>query len=540
MQKVKYGNKTFLIILSFSLLISAILSGAILYAMKFITDYAVSGDVQSIINISKVLALVIILELISNLVAAKLKSLYVNKSVRELKSTYLDKLFALDVLSISERNEEEYLTHLSNDMDRYEERFYVNLIKLIRIVMQLLVSIFILATVHISLLIAAILLLVFFILIANKTSKPVEEKEQVKSSSLKLYTNYVKESLDGFIEVKQNQLIPQRKSKFEDIANKVQDNNYNLDKKTSQIDAFNSFIQMSILFTMIFGGLIIAKRINLSLGTTLIVGTAFANSTWPMQEISPLISQMRGIGAVLKDFDKTLVKKESKESKTIDSINRLDLKQLDLKYGNTTILKDVNIQINKGEKVLIIGESGAGKSTILKSIRRQLSLSKGSLKANNIPVYDIYAEDYFKEISVVDQIGFIFNGTVLENITLYKKSNEKEIRNLMMQVGLDNIDLNTHLLNNGSNISGGQRARLLLARALFSNSSLIICDEIFANLDISIGRHIELDILSLETTLINVSHILFKENISLYHSIYLVENGKVTKISEDEALRGRL
>ena len=466
--------------------------------------------------------------------------LYVNKSVRELKSTYLNKLFALDVLSISERNEEEYLTHLSNDMDRYEERFYVNLIKLIRIVMQLLVSIFILATVHISLLIAAILLLVFFILIANKTSKPVEEKEQVKSSSLKLYTNYVKESLDGFIEVKQNQLIPQRKSKFEDIANKVQDDNYNLDKKTSQIDAFNSFIQMSILFTMIFGGLIIAKRINLSLGTTLIVGTAFANSTWPMQEISPLISQMRGIGAVLKDFDKTLVKKESKESKTIDSINRLDLKQLDLKYGNTTILKDVNIQINKGEKVLIIGESGAGKSTILKSIRRQLSLSKGSLKANNIPVYDIYAEDYFKEISVVDQIGFIFNGTVLENITLYKKSNEKEIRDLMMQVGLDDIDLNTHLLNNGSNISGGQRARLLLARALFSNSSLIICDEIFANLDISIGRHIELDILSLETTLINVSHILFKENISLYHSIYLVENGKVTKISEDEALRGRL
>lgn len=540
MQKVKYGNKTFLFILSLSLLISAVLGGAILYAMKFITDYAVLGDVQSIINISKILVIIIILELISNLIAARLKSLYVNKSVRELKSTYLNRLFDLDLLSISEKNEEEYLTQLTNDMDRYEERFYINLIKLIRIVMQLLVSIIILATVHISLLVVAILLLIFFITIANKTSKPVEEKEQVKSSSLKLYTNYVKESLDGFIEVKQNQLVFQRKNKFKDIANKVQDDNYSLDKKTSQIDAFNSFIQMTILFSMIIGGLIIAKRINLSLGTTLVVGTAFANSTWPMQEISPLISQMRGIGAVLKDFEKTLLNKESKESKKIESIDKLNLKDLDLKYGNTTILEDVNIEINKGEKVLIIGESGAGKSTILKSIRRQINLNNGSLNVNNIPVHDIYAENYFKEISVVDQIGFIFNGTVLENITLYKESNKNEIETLMKQVGLNSIDLNTHLVNNGSNISGGQRARLLLARALFNKSSLIICDEIFANLDISVARQIELDILSLSITLINVSHIVFKENIYLYDSIYLVENGKVTRISAAKALKGRL
>lgn len=540
MRKFKYGNKRALIILSFSLLLGAIFSGATLYAMRYITDFAVDGDVSSIINIGKILAVIILLQFVVNIYSARSKTLYINKSAKELKGSYLSRLFNLNLLSISKKDEEIYLNQLTNDMDRYEEKFYMNLTKLIRILMELFVSILILASIHISLLIFALILLGFFIKVADKVSKPIEIKEQEKSSSLEVYTNYIKESLDGFIEVKQNQLGEKRKKKFKAIANKVQDDNYSLDKKTTQIDGLNGAMQMIILFTMIFAGLFIAKKINLSLGTTLIAGTAFANSIWPMQEISPLISQMKGIGTILKDFEKTFLEEKSKEKKPIKSIDKLHFDKLSLGYDDTLILNNINIEIKKGEKILIIGESGVGKSTILKSIRRQMPIPRGRLKVNDIPIHDIYAKDYFKEIAVVDQIGFIFNGSVLDNITLYKKSNKEKISNLMDKVGLGSFDLNTVLQNNGSNISGGQRARLLLARALYNKSSLIICDEIFANLDISVGKEIEKDILNLKSTLVNVSHIIFKENIHLYSKIFLVENGEVKRVSVEKALKDRI
>lgn len=105
-----------------------------------------------------------------------------------------------------------------------------------------------------------------------------------------------------------------------------------------------------------------------------------------------------------------------------------------------------------------MGSSGAGKSTILKSIRRQLPLQAGRLLVNNFDIKDITATSYYQQLSVVDQIGFIFNGTLKDNITLYKDNNPRQLNQILKDVGLEELDLNYKLQNNGSNISGGQRA----------------------------------------------------------------------------------
>ena len=291
---------------------------------------------------------------------------------------------------------------------------------------------------------------------------------------------------------------------------------------------------------MIFTGLIVAKSLNLSLGTTLVAGAAFANSTWPMQQISPLISQIRGANAILKDFDQTFDDTVLDGTHQLNSIVDLKFSNVTLGYDDRIILEDVNIDIRQGEKVLIIGESGSGKSTLLKSIRRQLEIMSGTLTSETIEIKNYLAKDYFGEISVVDQVGFIFNGSVLDNITLYSDNDIQKVERILAEVGLNEIDVKLELKNNGSNISGGQRARLLLARALFKKKSLIVCDEIFANLDAQNAKEIERDILSVNMTLINVSHIVFEDNINLYDTIFLVENRNVRSINSFEALESRI
>ena len=127
----------------------------------------------------------------------------------------------------------------------------------------------------------------------------------------------------------------------------------------------------------------------------------------------------------------------------------------------------------------------------------------------------------------MDQVGFIFSGKLKDNITLFQDIDDHKVSTVMKQVGLGELDINTSIQNDGDNLSGGQRARVLLARALCLDAQVIICDEIFASLDASVARNIEADLLSLDMTSINVSHIFFEENLPQYTRIYIVENSTI-------------
>ena len=202
MYKYRYGDKMSLAFMTLSMFIGAGVSGLSLFALSYITDYAVAGEVSKLINISKLLLIVIIFELGFNLLTSYLKSIYMNKSMKNIRDGYVGKLFDLDIKNLNANDEEKYLSHLSNDIDRYETRFYFNLIELIEVAAQIAVSMFILSTVSNMLLYLALGLLLFFIVISKRTSKPVAEKEKTKSKSLQKYTNYISETLLGFFVIK--------------------------------------------------------------------------------------------------------------------------------------------------------------------------------------------------------------------------------------------------------------------------------------------------------------------------------------------------
>src|SRR5690554_1340261 len=233
MNKFRYGNKKVLLMVSISLFVTAALGGVTIYSLRFITDYAVEGEIGKLIEISKVLLIVLAFELAFSLLTSYLKSIYLNKSMIGLRCAYVNKLFNLDIKNIAENDEEKYLSHLSNDMDRYEASFYNNMLDLMDAFFRLIVSLFLLARISNTLLSLALGLFVFFIVISKKTSKPIEEKEKVKSESLEDYTNFINESLKGFYVIKQNGLENSRINMFETLAKKVQEDNYEVDKKST-------------------------------------------------------------------------------------------------------------------------------------------------------------------------------------------------------------------------------------------------------------------------------------------------------------------
>ena len=534
MKKVKYGSIPWLFAVTIVMIVSVTINGYSVYLMRFITDYGLAKRMDDMFDVAKVMVIILGINFVINIIYTQLKSIYLNKSLNLMKARYIDQLLEQDITQLQKDQTPKYLSNLTNDFDRYEDKYLKNILRLIEMVLNFLMAVVLIATVNVYLVVIAFILLGIFVTLSSKTSKPVQKTEKKKSESLQQYTDFIQETLNGYDIIKQHQLEGVRYENFFQKAKSVQNDNYAVDVKTTQIDAFNNFVQTFVLFGLITAGILYAKSTAVSLGSIIVIVSSFSHIMWPLQEFSYVISQMKGISQVLNDFITNLTRPTYNRPYSVSKFDSLKFESTDLGYEDdvNVVLQDVTMSIEKNEKVLIVGRSGTGKSTILKTIRQSIEPKKGLVKLDNTNIFEIVPIDYYSLFSAVDQIGFIFNGTVRDNLCLYQKLDDEIMLGALNRVGLSSLDLNLKLMNNGSNVSGGQRARLMLARSICLNTDVILCDEIFANLEQSVAHDIERDLLSLNKTIINISHIIFKDHLEKYDKIFIVENNGV-RLSHD-------
>jgi ABC-type multidrug transport system fused ATPase/permease subunit len=542
MRKLKLGNIPWLIVNVIHTIFFVSLSGWNIYLLKVITDYGLAREMDKVLQTAQLMLAIMLGSLILDSIGTLLKSKYLETSLKQLKNHYIHQLMEQDITQLQKEQCNIYRSNLTNDFDRFEEKFLFNVLEIIHMASRFLMSVVIVATVSLYLVAVAFAMLVIFVFITGKTNKPVQKSEAKKSKSLQEYTDFVNETLNGFEIIKQHQLQNLRFDAFVSKATKVQKDNYTVDKQSTKVDALNNFIQTSIIFTLIVSGILFARSAEASLGSLIMVATSFGNVMWPLQRFTPVITQMKGIINVLDEFDKNLNRPFIDRHIRVNDFQSLLFEHCDLGYEDDPqpILQSVNLDINKSEKVLIVGHSGAGKSTVLKTIRQSILPKNGWVRLDQTNIFDIVPIDYYSLFATVDQIGFIFNGTILDNVTMYQPMDEQKVRDALNQVGLSDLDIHEPLRNNGANVSGGQRARLMLARALCLNSEVILCDEIFSSLEQSIARSIERDILNLNKTIINVSHIIFKDQLPLYDKIYIVDQGTIRLTSDIQEVWSRM
>ena len=196
-------------------------------------------------------------------------------------------------------------------------------------------------------------------------------------------------------------------------------------------------------------------------------------------------------------------------------------------YNKDLALKNINLEIQKGEFVAIIGESGSGKSTLLSILSTLLKPTSGDIVYENTNYKDIKNIDEFRK----NNIGFIFQFhylinylSVKENILLAnEKATNEEIYNLLKSLHIENL-----IDKYPNEISGGQRQRVAIARALINNPKVIFADEPTGNLDSKNSLNVfELfkNLTQKGTTIIVATH--DKELASLANKIYEVKDGKI-------------
>jgi ABC-type multidrug transport system fused ATPase/permease subunit len=185
----------------------------------------------------------------------------------------------------------------------------------------------------------------------------------------------------------------------------------------------------------------------------------------------------------------------------------------------------------------MIGPSGGGKSTILRLVRKYFNPDQGAILLDGVDLVDIRRESYYRHIANVEQQVFLFEDTLRNNLTLYKDYSDEEIMRAIEGAGLSDYlerlpdGLEHIIVDNGKNLSGGERARVAIARGLIARADLLLLDEAFASLDERVARNIEKTLLSLDgVTVLSVSHVLFPDTMPFYDAVFEVKRGQVTEL----------
>jgi subfamily B ATP-binding cassette protein MsbA len=216
----------------------------------------------------------------------------------------------------------------------------------------------------------------------------------------------------------------------------------------------------------------------------------------PIKELGNTLTGMQGIfvamSRVFELFDLVPEIQDKENAKTLECVNEgVKFENVYFEYEeNKPVLKNINLDVKKGEMVALVGNSGGGKSTIVNLVPRFYDVKAGSIKIDGADIRDFTLLSLRHNISEVFQDNFLFSGTIRENILMGNPNATEEeikmsVKGAHIEEFLDTMEngIDTVIGERGTTLSGGQRQRVAIARAMIKNSPIIILDEATSALD---------------------------------------------------------
>ncbi len=453
-----------------------------------------TGD---LLNVSKIIISALVIFLIQK-IAQFGQDIYVAKPALEISEVMRQKLFSniqkIKINSISNISAGDITYRLTEDADRVSEVIYKSFQDTLPCILQLLAVIIYMFYLDWSLTLSTLVIAPIIIISVNTFGKRVlraSEKSQETTSDL---AGLIGESINGISTIRAFAAENWIKERF----NKRLKNNKKAKYKTLKLLAFQHPV---VGFVEAFGILAIlglgTLRINQGLLTSEEFSSFFAAILMlidPISHISTNFNDFKQTEASLNRLKKINLEPIEQEENDLKNISKIDgkieFKKVSFEYKkNNQVLKDINLEISKGNVIAFVGSSGAGKSTMMSLILKFITPNKGKIYIDDKDIKSISSIDLRKNIALVQQQPFLFSGRIIEVIKMGREFSEEEviksakIANAHKFIQKLPNKYDTKISERGTNFSGGQIQRIAIARAILGNPSILLLDEATSALD---------------------------------------------------------
>ena len=521
--------------------------------MSKIIDVGIpNSDIKYILEIGILLTLSAIMSLAFGMLSGRFAAKASSGFAKNLRKGMFYKIQNFSFEDIDKFSTSSLITRLTTDVTNVQMAYMMIIRILIRGPVMLLAALFMAFSIDVRLscvfLVSIPILGVALFYIAIK-AHPNFERVFKKYDKL---NEVVQENVGGIRVVKAYANEEHEEKKFEDVNNEV----YNYFKKAEKIVAFNSpIMQFVVYFSVLIISWLGAKFI---IGGTFQTGELSSLITYAWQILMSLmmlsmvfvmiiIAQSSAERIVEVLDQEPSIKNKKNPIKTIKdgsiTFDHVSFAYSDEKDPNKFALQDINLEIKSGETIGIIGGTGSSKSSLVQLIPRLYDATKGTVKVGGVNVKDYDMESLRDEVSMVLQKNVLFSGTIAENLRWGNpNADDEELERVCKLAQADSFiqefpdKYDTYIDQGGTNVSGGQRQRLCIARALLKKPKILILDDSTSAVDTKTDSYIRK---AFKEEIPNTTKIIIAQRVTSVEDcdrIIVMDEGKINGIGTSKEL----
>ncbi len=514
-----------------------------------LAQYAINnGRYSTLILICGFLVLMVFLKNTFTFLSTFFLSDLVQSSIKSLRDLMYQKVLTLPLKFFSDEKKGNLLSMFSADLKEIELSIKATTNAIFKDPFYVIGYFLTLFIISFKLTIFIVLFLPFAGFIISKISNGLRKRSQKGQENLGSILSLTEETLFGLRIIKSFNAQKFMKNRFNDKSYSLYSIMLGINRRVYLASPVSEFL--GVLATsgvLLYGGNLVFKgeiQPDVFIGYLIL----FSQLISPLKSISKAIyDSSQGIAALERIEKITLEKKiiqdvESNEEKFIFS-KEISFNEVFFKYDKEDVLNNISFKINKGETVAIVGHSGAGKSTIADLLIRFYDVQSGTIKIDDINIQELSLGQLRDLMGVVTQESILFNDSVINNIGLGLKEidHNQVIKSSQMANAHDFIEnmgekYHTQIGDGGNKLSGGEKQRLSIARAIYKNPEILILDEATSSLDTKSEKSVQeaLDRLMKNRTSLVIAHRL--STIQNADKIIVLDKGKIVEMGSHQEL----
>lgn len=417
----------------------------------------------------------------------------------------LRQMFKINILKYNEVNYNQLISEIEFDIENITKLADKNFIESLTYILKTIGGLIGLFFISWQLTLALLIIIPFKILLLNifyKFRKKYFEKW--RSKQIEFYFWYG-DSLNGLMEIKLWGIYKKKLTEFKKKQRNIFTSFFkfeNLNKIDELLEnGLQSFVTNILIF--ILGAYFIFHD-------KMTIGALFAFISYSNLILYPLSSLLNikkdlatikpSIDNYILFFDKSNESNQSPISQekwnNINAVETIKFQNVSIFMKGKVVLNNISFSISKGEKIAIVGANGSGKTSIINVLLRLYEPNSGKVLLNGMDIQNYQIESYRNLFSVVNQKVYLFNTTIKNNITMYKRYTNDEIEKACIKSGIHEYinglpeKYDTIVGHDGTNLSGGEKQKIAFARSIIKNSKILILDEATSNFDKISEEHI--------------------------------------------------
>lgn len=460
-----------------------------------------------------------------------LKAFLVSRFRLDTKKEMFQSVMAVSAEDFNTMEPGDYIAAFSNDITLLETRYFQSVLELFEYIITIVVVGSVFFTLDTTLAATVLGFGLLGSILSIGLSRYTSRMNDKFIKQFYAFTQGTKELFGSFRTIKNYNITEQMQTRFNKMNESTEDAKYKADFALEFVNNISAAFSGFLMFSVIGIGLVKVLQGNISMGIVITAYNFASDLSAPLQNCLHKINEIRSVRTIIEKIDRFKEKADYRKDPdpsqiAVPSNCDISYDHVSLTLGENKVLDDFTYTFEAGKKYLIIGKNGAGKSTLFKLLKRNYGHYDGTILLAGTDISSMSYDLLGRFSSYLNEDVNVYSATVKDNITLFREVNDADIEKAVKTAQVE-VDLDRVVRDNGSNISSGEKRRIEIARTLLSRTPVIVFDEVISTLDIETAYEIERLALSLNSTVVFISHNFSGKLVREYDEVLLMRDGKL-------------